>query len=162
MIRACQKFPAACPTTFSFQIIFGTSSTNQTEPGTIQAWEFKIIWISEVQGAQLLVASWLRLSRPLGAQASENPNVFRKHWSQVVRNTVREALEKSSWTCLRNTVRREIIQIFWDRGKAEGEILHSSSWLNLISFLADWCPKTRIFKRALALMLQVAENKCCR
>ena len=35
MIRACQKFCAACPTTFSFQIIFGTSSTNQSEDGKI-------------------------------------------------------------------------------------------------------------------------------
>ena len=37
MIRACQKFRAVCPTTFCFQIIFGTSSTNQSEDGKIFA-----------------------------------------------------------------------------------------------------------------------------
>ena len=65
MIRACQKFPAACPTTFSFQIIFGTSTTNQTKPGTTQVRELEIIWILEVQGPLRASTSSWRPNEPL-------------------------------------------------------------------------------------------------
>ena len=90
---------------------------------------------------------WLRPSRPSGAQAARPtqvthpPNPPKKIWQFAGNIEVRwweillEALEKSIWPCLRNTVRREVTRIFCDTDRGGGGgIGHSSSLIIIIFF----------------------------
>ena len=92
------------------------------------------IKILEVQ-FEALVASWLRLSRPSGAQAV-SPARAPHPMGMEVRcwEILSEALEKYNWPCLRNTVRGKVTQIFcYTRTERmrRREIAYSISWIGM-------------------------------
>ena len=79
----------------------------------------------------------LRPSRPSGAQAARPTQVThlspKKIWQFSGNLEVRwleillEALDKSIWPCLRNTVRKEVIRVFVTEDRGIG---HFSSWID--------------------------------
>ena len=93
MIRACQKFRAVCPTTFSFQIIFGTSSTNQSEDGKIFGG-----YLQDIQIQMLARYKLLKYTK----QCEHAPNFISYNPSQ--NENLKTGLEAKSW-------RKQIVSI---------------------------------------------------
>lgn len=93
MIRACQKFRAVCPTTFSFQIIFGTSSTNQSEDGKIFGG-----YLQDIQIQMLARYKLLKYTK----QCEHEPNFISYNPSK--NENLKTGLEAKSW-------RKQIVSI---------------------------------------------------
>ena len=79
---------------------------------------------------------------------SENPKVFRKFWSQVVKNTVR-SLKQIQLIIFEKYSKRKIDPDFRDRWGAAG-IAYSSSWIEL------WTRRYTSTKQILSWILKVS------